>query len=274
MQDTSTAVNIGIKTLYIVDMKPCALAAINFEDSTMVLKPFLLDRKQQSEQFLEIKCETSPMLNVKGKNVSVYDRLEVSIFPGSRYVLCVQLTHIIANSLSNFFLGETESAIDKADMNDTALFFGEAARGVSSSIAKNTPKNSTSQQEEEEDAMVEEETTVGASDDNFLFFKRVRMGEIAIKISLQGYVKTLNGFQINVRPYSRTSRLTTWQKLINSLVNHIKWSVIGRGGEVAYKTITFQSTSIGGSHNNKIMYMENVDDEEEALLSFLGGGRK
>ena len=115
-EDTSTSVNIGIKTLYIVDMKPCALAAINFEDSTMVLKPFLLDRKQQTEHFLEIKCVTSPILEVHGKSISVYDNFEISIFPGSRYVLCVQLTHIIASSLSNFFFGETESTTDATDI--------------------------------------------------------------------------------------------------------------------------------------------------------------
>ena len=122
-EDTSTSVNIGIKTLYIVDMKPCALAAINFEDSTMVLKPFLLDRKQQTEHFLEIKCVTSPILEIHGKSISVYDNFEISIFPGSRYVLCVQLTHIIASSLSNFFFGETESTTDATDIKDTALFF-------------------------------------------------------------------------------------------------------------------------------------------------------
>ena len=45
----------------------------------------------------------------------------------------------------------------------------------------------------------------------------------------------VNGFSINVAPYSRTNRLTTWQKLASSVINHIKWSVIGRGGEVATK---------------------------------------
>ena len=122
-------------------------------------------------------------------------------------------------------------------------------------------------------AVDEDENEVSGSNDNFVFFKRVRMGEIAIKISLQGYVKTLNGFSINVAPYSRTSRLTTWQKLASSVINHIKWSVIGRGGEVAYKTITFQSTSIN-NRSGLTLHTSDVDDEEEALLSLLGGGRR
>ena len=172
-------------------------------------------------------------MEVHGKSISVYDNFEISIFPGSRYVLCVQLTHIIASSLSNFFFGETESTTDATDINDTALFFGETVDVVENRSIKS----------KEVIAVDEDENEVSGSNDNFVFFKRVRMGEIAIKIS-QGYVKTLNGFSINVAPYSRTSRLTTWQKLASSVINHIKWSVIGRGGEVAYKTITFQSTSI------------------------------
>ena len=45
---------------------------------------------------------------------------------------------------------------------------------------------------------------------------------------------------------------------------------MGRGGEVAYKTITFQSTSISDNstiNNNN----ENLDDDEAALLSLIGG---
>ena len=273
-EDTSTAVNIAIKTLYIVDMKPCALAAINFEDSTMVLKPFLLDRKQQSEQFLEIICETAPIAKTEKKKrkkefeVKVYNRLEVSIFPGSRYNLCIQLTARIANSLSNFFFGEVESNIESTDMDDTALLFGEAtaARNSSNKMKKKAISNDIDILEVEEDT-----DAVTAADDDYIYFKRVRMGEISLKISLQGYpIVKLDGFQIKVGPYSRTSRLSTWSNLASSIVAHIRKNVLGRGGEVAYKTITFQSTSISDNstiNNNN----ENLDDDEAALLSLIGG---
>ena len=66
------------------------------------------------------------------------------------------------------------------------------------------------------------------------------------------------------------SQLSTWSKLASSIVAHIRKNVLGRGGEVAYKTITFQSTSISDNstiNNNN----ENLDDDEAALLSLIGG---
>ena len=110
--------------------------------------------------------------------------MEVSIFPGSRYNLCIQLTARIANSLSNFFFGEVESNIESTDMDDTALLFGEAtaARNSSNKMKKKAISNDIDILEVEEDT-----DAVTAADDDYIYFKRVRMGEISLKISLQGY---------------------------------------------------------------------------------------
>jgi hypothetical protein len=250
-EDTSTEVKIDVSNLCIVDMKPGALAAIHFEDSSMVLRSVLEDRKQSTENLIEVRAHISPQIDVRNNEVSIYDRIEIVLFPGTNYFLSVQLTDTVAKALSQFFFGE--EATNAVFEEETELCAEEILLGTLVSREEDSEEDQSEGNSDDENEADDEEDAQGTKD-QFVYFKRARVGEIQVKVSAQGFAKglNLNAWRLKVSPFSKSAALLTWQNFLKELQWHVINSLLKSAGKNLF---------IGTSGKSKI-----VDTEDEAGL--------
>ena len=266
-EDTSTSVDIDLANLFLVDMKPSGEAMQYFEDSTMVVRPVLLDRKQTSENFLEIRTRTAPTVHVRGTNINVYEQLEVRIFPGAQYVVCIQLTDRVAQGLSDFFYGEEDIDLksnvagheESGDGFDEEVFLlGALAKQKKISKREESPSTTTMELVNTEEVTEKKEDQI-----SLVFFERARVGEINIMVSIRGFqgwaglAIQADKFPLTVSPSDENSLLISWKDYLKKLQHHAATALL--------------HSYING--NNRVRAETLKTDVEENQSALLLGGK-
>jgi hypothetical protein len=163
---------------------------------------------------LHIRFESSAPLKelheLAGK-VAVVEHFEISFFPGTQYLLDVQVSSDLHLALHHFFFKPEAALQQRGDLLG------------SKSMSKTTPTARARAYTKDKDAAP---AAARSAKPKVVaphhFFRYVRFGEINVNVSCQGFFVTLNKFQIRLPAYKKHGRLLTSQGLIKSFESHLK----------------------------------------------------
>lgn len=147
------------------------------------------------EVMVSVRAEASPAVLVDNLEVTVFNALEISVFPGAQYEICVRITRELVDILHTYF-----SIKDESDAEHGAVKSGEAP------IDDGGPSARSLQQ-------------------SALYIKYLRLGDINVEVSTNGFPVNLKGYNAVVAPLIKHGRIVDWPRLIWMLEKHAIWSV-------------------------------------------------
>ena len=150
------------------------------------------------EVMVSVRAEASPAVIVDNLEVTVFNALEISVFPGAQYEICVKITRELVDALHKYFSikgeNEVDSAIDSNDANEIPMDKNE----------EHKPRNTYQ---------------------SALYIKYLRVGDINVEVSTTGFPVNLKGYNAVVAPFIKHGRVIDWPRLIWMIEKHAIWSV-------------------------------------------------
>jgi hypothetical protein len=145
---------------------------------------------------LSVRAESNPAVIVDNLEVTLFNALEISVFPGAQYEICVQITRQLVDTLHTYFSIKEGLDADPAE--------GE---GEGAGVVEDGEKKARSLQQ------------------SALYIKYLRLGDINVEVSTNGFPVNLKRYNAIVAPFIKHGRVSDWPRLIWMLEKHAIWSV-------------------------------------------------
>lgn len=150
------------------------------------------------EVMLSVRAEANPAVIIDNLEVTVYNALEISVFPGAQYELCVKITRQLVDILHTYFSIKTGG-------NDLSGNDIESEDSKSEGVVHTESKNKYQR--------------------SAIYIKYLRVGDINVEVSTNGFPVNLKGYNAIVAPLIRHGRVADWPSLIWMFEKHAIWSV-------------------------------------------------
>jgi hypothetical protein len=203
------------------------------------------------ELMLSIRAESNPPTAIDDIDLTIFQTLEISVFPGASYTIELQISSQVTDMLHQYFafseqiMIEEDDIIDKVDSESREGVDGEMAlassgglsgRDLSSSNSMRMPSRSdsiasvdsvisttsaTSKSARFRSRMNEEEISrevavaeKGKPKQEALYLKYLRVGDIVLEVSTFGYAVPLTKVPVVVNEFSIRNKVLDWHRLI------------------------------------------------------------
>ncbi|CAM9143768.1 unnamed protein product [Chrysoparadoxa australica] len=175
------------------------------------------------EMMVSVRVEGGLPVVVQGKLVSVFNHLEINMFPGAAYVLAMVMTRDLATQLQQYF--NLEEPPDHAK-DSPATLLGERGRMRSPNKTGSGLLGKSRKVRSPAGDAGDKPNGNKMDEDQALYFRYVRLGEINLKVSVTGFrLLRLESFMVAVSPFVRVGKLITWPRFMRKLVVHLAQSV-------------------------------------------------
>lgn len=154
------------------------------------------------EVMVSVRAEANPTVIVDNLEVTVFNALEISVFPGAQYEICVEITRQLVDILHTYFSIKEDDEIYAGKIEKV-----DEANVQQSSVDEGSGKKSAYQQS------------------SALYIKYLRVGEINVEVSTVGFPVNLKRYNAIVAPFIKHGRILDWPRLIWMIEKHAIWSV-------------------------------------------------
>ena len=67
------------------------------------------------EVMLSVRADSNPLVYVDNLEVTIFNALEINVFPGAQYEICVRITRELVDFLHKYFSIKMDSEVDSAE---------------------------------------------------------------------------------------------------------------------------------------------------------------
>jgi hypothetical protein len=247
---------------------------------------------------ISVRAETNPPTLIENIELSVIKVLEISIFPGSKYDLQMQLTKSVADALHQYFSIDNidYDALAKENKSDIDMSSrkkgSEKEQSVHETSKSNTVESSSTKPVRRISATTTEpkillskeksdKLSVKKKRQEGLYLLYMRVGDINLDVSTAGFSLNLKKFKAVMESFFCKKVVLDWKKLIWMLEQHAVWSLTKHTATNMFsgmKLFTSKTPSRTSPHLESLGNEVNFDeDDEEAhekkVYQLLGVGR-
>jgi len=196
-------------------------------------------RHNSGQHMVQVRAVGTKPLLVGGEVVQVFKELQVSLFPGSKTPLEVQLTADMAHFLSGYLFPDSSKGGEKGGEASGSAAAGHdrpakaALFGLSTGKPPTNPggekeeAESSSSEEEDEQGPVGSEDKGGKKRGKFVYLKYCHFSQVALELTTVGFGKRY-GVQLDrerlplqAPSYHRSERLISWHLLGQKYWRHV-----------------------------------------------------
>lgn len=190
---------------------------------------------------LSIRAESSPPAAIDDIDLTIFQTLEISVFPGAAYVIEVQISSQVTDMLHKYFAFSEQVMLEEDDMLDGPKEQSEALERLQSGeissmsmppvrsdsmmsidSAVSATSNRSMRFRSNRQISVDDEATKDQAVDQknskskqeALFVKYLRVGDIVLEVSTFGYAVPLTKVPVVVNEFSIRNKVMDWQGLI------------------------------------------------------------
>lgn len=150
------------------------------------------------EIMLTVRSDADPAVCVDNLEVTVLNRLQISVFPNTKYDICVKITRELVNILHQYFSIKE----DKSDVQDKTEEVSRLQETKKVDVAAAHPRQQSA-----------------------LYIKYFRLGDINVEVTTIGFPVNLKRYRAVVEPFVKHGKVMDWPQLIWKLEKHATWSV-------------------------------------------------